>query len=181
MNNPIFKAVALLAFLMLGFFVGTKAFGDNHPKPYSMVEFKISKHAGLHEVSGGFDTYNVKYKKRDSKGIHHVKAKVNINSLWTHQADADKSDDPKRTKDLLSKDWFNVKKFPYAHAHIQYIPNEGTGVIKLTIKGITKRIDFRSSHGKLKFRIKLSDFKIDASWKRIFVGNYADVVIRIKR
>ena len=181
MNNPIFKAVALLVFLMLGFFVGSKALADNHPKPESVIEFGISKHAGLHHVNGGFDVDSIQIKKEDSKGLHHVKAKVSIDSLWTFQSDADKSDDPKRTKDLLSKDWFNVKKFPYAHAHIQYIPFEGTGVIKLTIKGITKRIDFRSSHGKLKFRIKLSDFKIDASWKRIFVGNYADVVIRIKR
>ena len=180
MNNPIVKALILFVFLMAGFLYGTKVFG-NRVKPQSAVEFGISKHAGLHYVNGGFDIKSIDIKKKDSKGLHHVKAKVSIDSLWTFQADADKSDDPKRTKDLLSKDWFNVKKFPYAHAHIQYIPFEGTGVIKLTIKGITKRIDFRSSHGKLKFRIKLSDFKIDASWKRIFVGNYADVVIRIKR
>ena len=181
MNNPAIKALILFVFLMAGFLYGTKVFGDNHPKPESAIEFGISKHGGLHYVNGGFDLESITVKSKDSKGLNHVQAKVSINSLWTHQADSSKSDDPKRTKDLLSDDWFDAKKFPYAFAYIHHIPFEGTGVIKLTIKGITKKIKFRSSHGKLKFKIILKDFNLNPSWKRIFAGNFADVVIRIKR
>ena len=183
LNNPIFKAIALLVFLMLGFFVGTKAFGDNHPKPESAVEFGISKHGGLHHVSGGFDVESRKY-KRFADGVYtDVEAVVNINSLWTWQADASKSDDPKRVKDLLSDSWFDVKKFPKAYAKIHWLPlNDADNVvISLKIKGITRLINAKVRDGKLLFRVVLGDFKINASWKRIFAGNYANVVVKLEK
>lgn len=181
LNNPIFKAIALLAFLMLGFFVGSKAFGDNHPKPVSVVEFGISKHGGLHYVNGGFGVEFMKY-ERFSEGVYtNVNAIVNINSLWTWQGDASKSDDPKRTKDLLSDDWFDAKKFPKAYAKIHWLPvnNADNVAVELKIKGIKKLIMAKVRDGKLLFRVNLGDFNLNASWKRIFAGNFADVSVNL--
>ena len=183
MNNPIIKAIILLVFLMLGFFVGTKALGDDHPKPTSQIEFGISKHGGLHYVNGGFEVESVKH-KRFSEGVYtDIEVVVNINSLWTWQGDASKSDDPKRTKDLLSDDWFDAKKFPKAYAKIHWLPlNDSDNVaVELKIKGIKKVIIAKVRDGKLLLRVNLGDFKINASWKRIFAGNYADVVVKLEK
>ena len=186
MNNPIFKAAALLIFLMLGFFVGTKAFahgekGTSNKKPTSAVEFGISKHAGLHYVNGGFNVEYMKYEKYEAGVYTEVNATVNINSLWTWQVDSSPSDNPARTKDLLSDDWFDAKKFPKAYAYVKWLPvNDADNVvIKLKIKGITRKVNAKVREGKLLFRIELKDFKINNSWKRIFVGNYADVSVKL--
>ena len=180
MNNPIVKALILFVFLMAGFLYGTKIFGSRI-KPSSEVEFKISKHAGLHTVHGGFKVKYHNYKKFEAGVYTRVNATVGINTLWTYQADADASDDPKRTKDLLSDDWFDAKKFPLANAHIHWLPlNDADNVvIELTIKGITKKIKAKVRDSKLLFRIVLKDFKINASWKSIFAGNYADVSVQL--
>ena len=51
MNNPIVKALILFVFLMAGFLYGTKVFEIIIQNLTVWLEFKISKHAGLHEVS----------------------------------------------------------------------------------------------------------------------------------
>ena len=188
MNNPILKAVALLVFLMLGFFVGQSALAhgksgtNTNVKPTSVVEFGISKHAGLHYVHGGFDVEYIKFEKYEAGVWTEVNAIVNMNSLWTWQKDVVASDNPKRTKDLLSDDWFDAKKFPKAYAYIKWLPvNDADNVaVKLKIKGITKVINAKVREGKLLFRIVLKDFNIDNSWKRIFAGNFTDVSVRLE-
>ena len=187
MNNPVIKAVVLLVFLMLGFFVGQEVFAhgkketNKNAKPESAVEFGISKHAGLHYVHGGFDVEYTKYEKYEAGVYTELNAIVNINSLWTFQVDTSRDDDPKRTKDLLSDDWFDAKKFPKAYAYVKWLPvnNADNVKIKLKIKGITKVINAKVRQNKLLFRIVLKDFNIDNSWKRIFAGNYADVKVRL--
>ena len=189
MNNPIFKAIALLVFLMLGFFAGQQALAHGKPgpntdaKPTSVVEFGISKHAGLHHVHGGFDVEYIKFEKYEVGVWTEVNAIVNINSLWTWQEDVVATDNPKRTKDLLSKDWFDSKKFPKAYAYIKWLPvNDADNVaVKLKIKGITKVINAKVRDGKLLFRIVLKDFNVDNSWKRIFVGNFAEVSVKLEK
>lgn len=177
------KTVLLTLIVFLAVFFGANVNGDSHPKPTSAVEFGISKHGGLHYVNGGFDIKKITFKKKTIATFHGVDAIVNINSLWTWQADASKADDPRRTEDLLGKDWFHAKKFPIAKAHIHVLPLNNTKnvKVKLTIKGKTKTIYAEVKGGYLLFRIVLKDFNLNPSWKSIFAGNFADVKVKLLR
>ena len=160
------KIIGLLAVV---FSIVAFAGSNKSPKLKSKIEFKISKHAGLHIVHGGFKVVE----RKDNV------VKVDIKSLWTWQNDSEASDDPKRTKDLLTDDWFDADKFRYAFFTASEVKKNGNvhGILK--IKNIEKKVVLRKSGNFLKIRIKLSDFNIDNSWKRVFAGNYADVKIRI--
>ena len=156
---------------------------ESHPgkKPQSVIEFSIGKHGNLHTVLGGFQVKRRVFKKRENGKIFGLKVVVNINSLWTWQGDASASDNPKRTADLLSNSWFDAKRYPIAvaRAKVLNLQEGSTSTIKLTIKERTKEIKVRVEKGFLKFRIKLSDFNIDNSWKRVFASGYADVKVEL--
>ena len=146
-------------------FFGSK---NESKKPKSKIEFTIGKHSNLHIVDGGFKSVEVKGNK----------VKVDIKSLWTWQNDSKASDDPKRTADLLSDDWFNADKFRFAYFTATEEKSNGDihGVLK--IKNIEKKVVLKKDGKVLKLRIKLSDFNIDNSWKRVFASGHADVVIK---
>ena len=155
---------------------------DNHPKPESKIEFGISKHAGLHYVNGGFSKFKIMKGEKVVAGYKNLFVTVDISSLWTWQSDASQSDDPKRTADLLSKDWFWAKKYPAAIAHFKLLPlNNGKVNFDLRIRGIQKVIQGEVKDGYLKFRIVLKDFNLASSWKRIFAGKFADVKVKLTR
>ena len=179
--NKIVKAILLFVFLMAGFFVGTKALA-NPKKPKSRIEFGITKHAGLHYVNGGFKLDSLTYNKYEVGVYNNVKAIVKINTMWTWQSDGDVKDNVDRTQDLLSEDWFHAKKFPLAKASIKRLPISDVDnvEIELQIKGTTKLIKAKVRNAKLLFRITLKDFNLAPSWKGIFAGNFADVIIKLE-
>ena len=146
-------------------FFGSK---NKSKKPTSRIEFTITKHGGLHTVNGGF-----KVVKQKGNLVE-----VNINSLWTWQNDSKASDDPARTKDLLTSDWFDAKKFPKATFKADINNKKFIGGI-LTIKGISKRVELKKSGKFLKINIKLNDFNVDASWKKVFAGDNVNVTIKL--
>ena len=164
------KFILHVAIILGSMFAITADAANPGPKPKSRIEFAISKHGGLHTVHGGF--HKIERKKLSPY------VKVDIKSLWTWQHDADASDNPKRTKDLLTDSWFDAEKYRYATFKADINNEKYIGGI-LTIKGISKRIKLIKAGKFLKVRIVLKDFNLNASWKSVFAGNYADVSIRL--
>lgn len=176
------KLGIILATVFLFCGIVSLGMADNNPKPESKIEFGISKHAGLHYVNGGFSKFKIMKGEKVVAGYKNLFVTVDISSLWTWQSDASQSDDPKRTADLLSKDWFWAKKYPAAIAHFKLLPlNNGKVNFDLRIRGIQKVIQGEVKDGYLKFRIVLKDFNLASSWKRIFAGKFADVKVKLTR
>ena len=147
-------------------FFGTK---NESPKPKSKIEFSIGKHNNLHTVLGGF------------KSVVRTgnKVRVDIKSLWTWQNDSKASDDPKRTADLLTDDWFNADKFRYAYFTAKEVKSNGDVHGELKIKGIKKNVVLKKSGKVLKIKIVLKDFNIDNSWKKVFASSHVNVEIKL--
>lgn len=100
---------------------------------HSTIGFKV-RHMMVASVRGTFKEYKGSY-SYDPKThiIQSLQGVVKVASIFT--------DDKKRDEHLLSKDFFDVQKYPTMS--LELIRHIGDRVIlNLTIKGITKQIEF---------------------------------------
>ncbi len=110
-------------------FAGTYQLDSGHSK----VGFKI-KHLSITNVYGTFDKFdaNIVYDEK-SKQLKVLKSKVDVNSVNTQNE--------KRDAHLLESDYFDAKKHPNMSFELIEI-NDDVLVANLTIKGITKKVEF---------------------------------------
>lgn len=100
---------------------------------HSNIGFKV-RHMMVASVRGTFKDYKGHYDYNPkTKQIKSLEGTVKIASIFT--------DDKKRDDHLLSKDFFNAEKYP--NMTLKLIKHNGDkALVELTIKGITKLIEF---------------------------------------
>lgn len=110
-------------------FAGTYQVDASHSK----VGFKI-KHLSISNVYGTFDKFdaNIEYDEK-TKELKILKSSVDANSINTKNEDRDAH--------LKEEDYFNTKKYPNISFELLEIKDD-TMVANLTIKGITKKVEF---------------------------------------
>jgi len=100
---------------------------------HSTIGFKV-RHMMVASVRGTFKDYKGHYDYNpETKQIKSLEGTVKIASIFT--------DDKKRDDHLRSKDFFNANKYP--DMTLKLLKHSGDkALIELTIKGITKQIEF---------------------------------------
>lgn len=137
---------------------------------HSKIGFKI-KHLSISNVYGSFDKFNaiINYDEKTNV-LTKLESTVDVKSINTQNQ--------KRDKHLRSSDFFEVSKFPNIKFELLSISGD-TLTANLTIKGITKKVNFEYENGgvikdpwgntKLGFsfegKIKRKDFNI--TWNKI--------------
>jgi len=124
------NTLALTALLGFSSLVATEYTVDN---THSDIGFKV-RHMMVASVRGTFKDYTGHYDYNpQTKQIKSLEGTVKIASIFT--------DDKKRDDHLRSKDFFDAKKYP--DMTLKLIKHNGDkALIELTIKGITKQIEF---------------------------------------
>jgi len=105
---------------------------------HSVVEFKV-KHMMISNVKGRFEkmTGVLNYDPAD-KANARIEAAVEVGSINTHDA--------QRDAHLKGADFFDAEKFPaMTFKSFKVLPADGIVEGELTIKGVTKTVDFEVS------------------------------------
>lgn len=150
---------------------------------HSQVEFKI-KHLGISNVKGNFGKFSGNLSLEADK-LTALNGEVDINTINTNNSGRDNH--------IKDPEYFNVKKFP--KATLKLVSIEGnTGTFDLTIKGITKKVNFevdvfgtsKNMSGKevvglnLSGKINRKDFDIATSTPNVALGEEVQVSIDIE-
>lgn len=124
------NTLALIGLLGFSSLMATEYTVDN---THSTIGFKV-RHMMVASVRGVFKIYSGKYDyDPKSKIIHTLEGTVEVSSIFT--------DNKMRDDHLKSADFFDAKKYP--KMKLKLINHKGDkALVALTIKGITKKINF---------------------------------------
>lgn len=123
------KILTALLIVSSALFAGNYQIDNSNSK----VGFKI-KHLAITNVYGTFDKFNanIMYDEKN-KQLTLLKSNIDVNSINTK--------DEKRDAHLKENDYFDLKKYPNISFELLQI-NDDTMLANLTIKGITKKVEF---------------------------------------
>ena len=108
---------------------------------HSSVGFTV-RHLGISKVNGRFGVFSAKVMADQRTGkLSSVEAEVDVNSIDTGV--------DKRDQHLKSPEFFDVEKFPkmtLKTKNISWKGNEITVIADLTIKGVTRAVEFKGEY-----------------------------------
>ncbi|RDU65097.1 YceI family protein [Helicobacter sp. MIT 14-3879] len=150
---------------------------------HSQVEFKV-KHLSVSNVKGSFGTFSGTISLDNGK-LSALNGEVDVNSINTNNESRDSH--------IKEKDYFNTAEFPKATLKLVKLEGEN-GIFDLTIKGITKQIQFTvevfgTSKNKsnkevvglnISGKIDRKDFDIAKSTSNIALGDEVNISIDIE-
>lgn len=118
--------------LLAGLFcIGLNAADYKLDTTHSQVEFRI-KHLSVSNVKGNFGKFDGTLSADNGK-LTALNGEVDINSINTNNKNRDEH--------IKDPDYFDAKKFPKAQLKLVKISGDN-GEFDLTIKGVTKRVNF---------------------------------------
>lgn len=174
------------AIMVVGLFCGSWLMGANYvvDASHSSVEFSV-KHLSVSNVKGSFGDFSGSF-ELDGKVIKALQGEAKVASINTNSDGRDKH--------LNQSDFFDVKKFP--KATLSLIKHDGDKLeANVTMKGITKKVDFKVSlngpikHPKtgkdivalsLEGKLNRKDFDIGADTKNAMISDNVDIKIELE-